>query len=229
MKQEMCLYDELHEVVNRYEKVSEAIRSYNSRLAELAVFQDFNLFDPAYLDSVNDVPEINYAECQRRLILRRIQGEKPNIILANAVERKCSIRKSLEKLAEINKSWRRFVPRRKNDVWNMVVDEMRDIVGTDYALGSLKTKGIGSLDNPITGLAYGILGGLGISALYISLYESGGSNEVSLELTAASHLFFSGFMGFLGAGLSLISRESNKSLPWNRADYIDNIIEGVSE
>jgi len=206
------------------EGYNEAIDDYNGNLdAARAVFEglesgasltelpDFRLLLTAHS---GQVPHIDVGKVQKGLIQGRMEEDKSNLVLVDAVGGICPVEKRLEELYGVNKGIKRFLPRRKNVEHNAEVDHMMDLIGNNLYIEGLRTRGgIWAPDNPLAGTIYGAAAGAGLT-----------------QITSASeglHLFvpiFFGIVGGLGA-MGLSFRYSSPEFSLDKVRYLDSKIE----
>lgn len=219
------LYFKLRETEELSLELCNSIGTYNEKVKEYEGFSGFEAPFVSQNEIIIDTPKV-----QRQLILKWIDGKQKNPILIDAVNGVRPIKQFLEELAEINKGWRRNMPRKKDTQHNQRVDYMNDLLGPSYFIESLEAEGLYSLGSPLNNALF-YAGTLGLVIPIIANI----SHMLSPDVSASGHfaeyypvyasLSSVGFLGAVGFLTGRIGRSSNKDLPWNRADYVDKKIQ----
>jgi hypothetical protein len=147
-----------------------------------------------------------------------------NPIFHEALYGRQSITESLEELAQVNKGYRKWLPRRKDKAQNERVEQMGELISKPYGLES---KGIFYPDNFVTAAVETavLVPTVGIFAAYI--LKQGATNPKSakeiMQMSMQMSYLMTPLFGIYG-GLAM-GKSRFASLPFDQAGYIDAKIE----
>ncbi len=223
----MILYYDLREAEKINESLENTIEQFNSnKFEKYDGLPGFSPPRPSRHISPEEVGFIDIPELQRQIIKKELQKKEKNLILEDAVNGKKSVRKNLEELSKINEGYRRWLPRKKNDEHNIMIDHMSNLIGDDYLdpLKSLKANGTGEFDNPFTCGAYGLLGGELMYGVLLVIEAFAPPKETSLDESVIFALIV-GLSGLALASFGMALRQPNEKNLLKRAEYIDKKIE----
>jgi hypothetical protein len=218
------LYYDLRNTEQLNEYLEGTIANFNNYFRKYEGLPGFS--HPPHHISSEEIGFIDIPELQRQIIKKELQKEEKNLILEDAVNGKRSVKKTLEELSKINEGYKRWLPRRKNDEHNIMIDYMSNLIGDDYLdlLKSLKANGTGHIDNPFTYGAYGLLGGELMYGALLVIEAFAPLTETSLD-ELGIFAWIVGLSGLVLASFGMVLRQPNDKNLLKRAEYIDRKIE----
>tara|TARA_Y100000310_G_scaffold289971_1_gene316791 strand:+ start:33 stop:629 length:597 start_codon:yes stop_codon:yes gene_type:complete len=176
------------------------------------------------LRDLNSSNQIDVIELQRNLF----QRYEENPVFYDAMQDRISIGDSLSELAQINKSGKRFFPRRKNKSHNERIEQIGELISNPHYL---KTHGILIPDNFVGGIALVAACAYGVSNLVMP-YLMGEVDpnidpaEIQNRMESMKTVmpaFMTLVMGpFFGTGMQL---QRSGSLPVGEAKYLDEKVQ----
>lgn len=201
------LYDVLVELAEANSGIEKALNEIGEK------------YSPVVVERIKGNP---LSETETKENMRRAfhQYYNSNETLSDAIKGTKTVAQSLDELAEVDRGWRKFLPRRENSAHNTRVEQMEELIGPT----NLRTRGLLAPDNFLGGLLFGTLGSYGVCKGYDALSSSPGLYSIPEAIVVAT------LIGGLLMGLLCQSAGRNLYRPRNEeAEYIDQTIQELKQ